>query len=148
MSLKRECTNIIAGTLSFFRLKMGAAENATELDVKKTSYKNLIVVSLGFLFTFTAFQALQNLASSIHQIEHVGLASLCVIYASLVLSCMFIPTLMIEKLGAKYTIMASMGGYVLYTLANFYPRWWTLILASAVLGLHLYFNLFCILRVV
>merc|ERR550534_2179396 len=62
------------------------------------------------------------------------MTSLCVIYASLVLSCMFIPTLMIEKLGAKYTIMASMCGYVLYTLANFYPRWWTLILASAVLG--------------
>ena len=72
--------------------------------------------------------------TSIHNIEGLGAASLCVIYAALVLSCMFIPSLMIGKLGAKYTIVLAMMGYVLYILANFYPRWWTLIITSAILG--------------
>ena len=101
---------------------------------KIRSYKNLIILSLGFLFLFTAFQALQNLQSSIHKDANLGLASLCVIYAALVLSCMFVPSLVIGKFGAKYAIIVAMGGYVLYTIANFYPRWWTLIITSAVLG--------------
>ena len=102
--------------------------------VRRTTYKNLIIVSLGFLFLFTAFQALQNLQSSIHKDAKLGLASLCVIYASLVLSCMFVPPILIDKLGAKYTIIVAMSGYVAYTLSMFYPHWGTLIPASILLG--------------
>ena len=97
-------------------------------------YKNLTVVSLGFLLLFTAFQALQNLQSSIHQDAELGLASLCIIYAALVISCMFVPPLLINRLGCKYTIMLAMTGYVTFTLANFYPRYWTLLPTSFLLG--------------
>jgi len=102
--------------------------------VRRNTYKNLIIVSLGFLFLFTAFQALQNLQSSIHTDAKLGLASLSMVYASLVLSCMFVPPILIGKLGAKYTIMLSMCGYVIYTLSMFYPKWGTLIPASIILG--------------
>lgn len=104
-------------------------------NLRRRTYKNLIVISLGFLFLFTAFQALQNLQSSIHDDENLGLVSLCVIYAALVTSCMFVPPLLINKLGCKYTVMLSMSGYVLYTAAMFYPRYWTLVPASALLGM-------------
>ena len=104
-------------------------------NLRRRTYKNLIVISLGFLFLFTAFQALQNLQSSIHDDENLGLVSLCVIYAALVTSCMFVPPLLINKLGCKYTVMLSMSGYVLYTVAMFYPRYWTLVPASALLGM-------------
>lgn len=97
-------------------------------------YKNIIVVGFGFLCLFTAFQALQNLQSSLHSDPNLGLVSLSVIYVFIVISCMFVPPIMIGKLGCKYTMMLSMGGYILYTTANLYPRWWTLIPASAILG--------------
>ena len=103
-------------------------------NLRKKTYKNLIIVSLGFLFTFTAFQALQNLQSSIHSDEKLGQSSLISIYVALVISCMFVPPLMIGKIGAKYTIMAAICGYVLYTVAMFYPRYGTLIPASLILG--------------
>lgn len=113
--------------------------------LRRKTFKNLIVVSLGFLFTFTAFQALQNLQSSIHSDAKLGLSSLVTVYVALILSCMFVPPLLIGKLGAKYTIMVSISGYVLYTLAMFYPRFGTLIPASLILGnaFHYLFDLPC-----
>lgn len=120
---------------------MGSEEESFhELDeqelraFRRSTYKNLTVMSLGFLFLFTAFQALQNLQSSIHDDKQMGWWSLCLIYLSLLISCMFVPPLVISKLGAKYTVMLSMVGYVLFTVANFYPRRWTLFPASIILG--------------
>lgn len=126
-------------------MEVGNEEERTSVTddlsgLRRKTYKNLVVVSLGFLFTFTAFQALQNLQSSIHSDPQLGLGSLISIYVALVLSCMFIPPLVIGKLGAKYTIMVSMGGYVLYTLSMFYPRYGTLIPVSLILGIKLYLH--------
>ena len=108
--------------------------SVTLRDVRRTTYKNLVVVATGFLFLFIAFQGLQNLQTSIHSDAKLGLASLCVIYASLVLSCMFVPPLLINRLGPKYTIILSMSGYVVYSLSMFYPHYGTLIPASILVG--------------
>lgn len=108
-----------------------------EHERKRTKFrimKNLLVISLGFLLLFTAFQSLQNLQSSLNPDEGLGLASLCVIYASLILSCMFIPPIMIGRLGCKWALVISMCCYVLYTVANFYAKWYTLLPASIFLG--------------
>ena len=96
--------------------------------------KNVYIISLGFLFLFTAFQSLQNLQSSLNKVEGLGFWSLCVIYAALILSCILVPTFMIGRLGWKWTLVLSMTGYVLYTVANYHARWWTLIPASFIIG--------------
>lgn len=96
--------------------------------------KNILVISCGFLFLFTAYQSLQNLQSSLNRDKGLGLASLCVVYASLILSCVFIPPIMIGRLGCKWTLVSSMLCYILYTVANFYPSWYTLMPASFLLG--------------
>ena len=103
-------------------------------EIKRRILKNLYVVSFGFLFTFTAFGSLEKLQSSLHSDERLGLTSLIVIYTAFIVSCMFIPSLLIDKLGPKHTLMLSMSGYVTFTLANFYPRYWTLLPTSAILG--------------
>ena len=108
-------------------------------EVKREKFKinkNIIIISFGFLFLFTAFQSLQNLQSSLNPNEGLGLASLSVIYASLILSCMFVPPYMIGRLGCKWALVLSMVGYVLYTVANYYARWWTLIPSSILLGTY------------
>lgn len=95
--------------------------------------KNVVVISFAFCFLFTAFNSMSNLQSSINKVS--GTTSLAVLYAALVFSCAFIPTLMIKKLKAKWTLVISMLGYSLYIAAQFYPTNATLIPTAIVLGM-------------
>lgn len=97
--------------------------------------KNILIVSLGFLLLFTAFGGLQSLQSSLNADEGLGVASLSIIYAALIISSMFVPPILIKTLGCKWTITASMCCYVAYSLGNFLPSWYTLIPTSVILGL-------------
>ncbi|XP_070571798.1 protein unc-93 homolog A-like [Ptychodera flava] len=101
---------------------------------KRRIVKNLLSLNLTFLFLFTAFQALSNLQSSINCDEGLGLASLSTIYACLIVSSLFLPPIVIRYVGTKWTMAVSMVCYVLYTAANYYPQWYTLIPASALVG--------------
>ncbi|XP_048842436.1 protein unc-93 homolog A isoform X1 [Brienomyrus brachyistius] len=97
--------------------------------------KNVLVVSFGFLFLFTAYGGLQSLQSSLNAQDGMGVASLSVIYASIILSSMFLPPILIKNLGCKWTIVGSMGCYVAYSLGNFFPGWPALMATSVILGL-------------
>ncbi|NXN97631.1 UN93A protein, partial [Rhinopomastus cyanomelas] len=97
--------------------------------------KNVLVISFGFLLLFTAYGGLQSLQSSLHSEEGLGVAALSVLYAALILSSMFLPPVLIQKLGCKWTIAGSMCCYIAFSLGNFYASWFTLIPASVVLGL-------------
>ncbi|XP_075056800.1 protein unc-93 homolog A-like isoform X1 [Mixophyes fleayi] len=96
--------------------------------------KNILVVSFGFLLLYTAFGGLQSLQSSLNADEGLGVASLSVIYGAHIISSMFIPPIMIKKIGYKWTIVVSMCCYITYSLGNFYPSWYTLIPTSVILG--------------
>ncbi|KAK5852645.1 hypothetical protein PBY51_006496 [Eleginops maclovinus] len=99
------------------------------------NFKNVLVVSVGFLSLFTAYGGLQSLQSSLNAEQGMGVASLSVIYASIIVSSMFLPHIMIKNLGCKWTIVAGMACYVSYSFGNLYPGWYTLMPTSAVLGL-------------
>lgn len=96
--------------------------------------KNILVVSFGFLLLFTAFGGLQSLQSSLNADQGLGVASLSIIYGALIISSMFVPPIVIKKIGCKWTIVASMCCYITYSLGNFYPSWYTLIPTSVILG--------------
>ncbi|XP_068088006.1 protein unc-93 homolog A-like isoform X2 [Hyperolius riggenbachi] len=72
--------------------------------------------------------------SSLNGDEGLGTASLSIIYGSLIISSMFVPPVVIKKIGCKWTIVASMCCYITYSIGNFYPSWGTLIPASMILG--------------
>ena len=67
--------------------------------------------------------------------EGLGTTSLAVIYAALVVSCMFVPTLMIKKLTVKWTMVVSIFCYSTYIAAQFYPQFYTLVPGAIILGL-------------
>lgn len=117
--------------------------------------KNIIVVSLAFMIQFTAFQVSNlhkfrkkamctwesnnflrliqgtaNLQSSINSKDSLGTISLSAIYGALVISCIFLPTLLIRKLTVKWALFFSMLCYAPYIAAQFYPRFFTLIPVS------------------
>lgn len=105
------------------------------LRSKEQIYKNLIIISLAWLLQFTAFQSMANLQSSLNSDEGLGTASLSTIYLALVISCLLVPPIMIEKLGLKLTIISSQFTYLLFIAANMYPRWHVLIPAAVLLGI-------------
>ncbi|NP_001136011.1 unc-93 homolog A2 isoform X1 [Mus musculus] len=99
------------------------------------SLKNVLVVSCGFLLLFTAYGGLQNLQSSLYSEQGLGVATLSTLYASVLLSSMFLPPILIKKCGCKWTIVGSMCCYVVFSLGNFHANWYTLIPTSILLGL-------------
>nr|XP_014344838.1 PREDICTED: protein unc-93 homolog A isoform X2 [Latimeria chalumnae] len=100
-----------------------------------STIKNILIISFGFLLLFTAYGGLQSLQSSLNSDAGLGVASLSVIYGSLILSSMFLAPVLIKNLGCKWTMLVSMCCYVTYSLGNFYPSWYTLIPTSVILGL-------------
>ena len=115
-------------------LQQASAESNDHLKRKHRIIKNVCVLGIGFLFTFIAYGSVEKLQSSLYSDERLGLVSLIVIYAAFGFSCLFVPTTLINKLGCKYTLMLAMGGYVTFTIANFYPRYWTLLPTSLITG--------------
>ncbi|XP_075123892.1 protein unc-93 homolog A-like [Leptodactylus fuscus] len=97
--------------------------------------KNIIIVSFGFLLLFTAYGGLQTLQSSLNPEKGLGVASLSVIYGCLILSSLFLPPIIIKKIGCKWTIVVSMCCYISYSIANFKPNWYSLIITSAIGGI-------------
>lgn len=97
--------------------------------------KNVAAVSCAFMVQFTAFQGIANLQSSINAQDGLGTISLSAIYASLVVSCIFVPTFVIKRLTVKWTLCISMLCYAPYIGAQFYPRFYTLVPAGVLLGL-------------
>ena len=69
------------------------------------TYKNLLVMSLAFLLQFTAFGGIDKLQSSLNAEANVGVNSLSIIYAFLVLSSILLPHPLISILGLKWTIV-------------------------------------------
>lgn len=96
--------------------------------------KNIFVVSFGFLCLFTSFQSLSNLQSSLNKDEGLGVGGLAIIYGALVISCMFVPPVVIARLGCKWTVALSMLCYILYMVANFYAVWGTIVPSAIILG--------------
>ncbi|KAJ8302902.1 hypothetical protein KUTeg_019298 [Tegillarca granosa] len=113
-------------------------ENLNQKQYPMTKFqilKNLLIVSLGFLFLFTAFTSLANLQSTLNKEESIGVGGLSVIYGALIISCLFFPSYIIANIGCKWTIALSMLCYILYMAANFYAIWGLIAPSAVILGL-------------
>ncbi|KAH8303132.1 UNC93-like protein [Drosophila kikkawai] len=97
--------------------------------------KNISIISIAFMVQFTAFQGTANLQSSINSKDGLGTVSLSAIYAALVVSCIFLPTLIIRKLTVKWTLVCSMLCYAPYIAFQLFPRFYTLVPAGILVGM-------------
>jgi len=103
-------------------------------EEKRRIMKNLIFICISFMCNFTAFNGSSVLQSSLNDDDGLGVGSLAIIYGTLIISALFMPTIVIKKLGCKWTIVVAICGYVTYSLANFYPSWGTLVPSSIIVG--------------
>ena len=97
--------------------------------------KNVILISVAFLLLFTAYSGLSVLQSSLFHEEGMGVINQAILYAAAVLSFLFLPRLVIHRIGHKWTMALSSTGYVLLVAANGYAIWATMVPASRINGL-------------
>lgn len=79
-------------------------------------------------------QAIQNLQSSLHERDGLGVVTLACAYGTGFLSS-FVTPVIIYHTGVKNAIMAAWVGHCFFVLCNFYPHWMTLIPGSLVMGM-------------
>lgn len=119
--------------------------------------KNVIILGVAFMMHFTAFHGTANLQSSINTDGSLGTYTLASIYGSLIISNIFLPSLIIQYvssnltaiitlfpclmyllvnrwLGCKLTIALSFIAYMPFIGAQFYPRIYTMVPAGLMVG--------------
>ncbi|KAK6732642.1 hypothetical protein RB195_016793 [Necator americanus] len=107
-----------------------------KIKVNKVMHKikaNLLIISVAFLFLFSAFNGLSNLQTTVN--NELGADSLAVLYMSLAISSLFVPSYMISRLGCKLTLITAMGIYVFYMAVNIRPSYSSIIPASILTGI-------------
>ena len=115
-----------------------SVDEMTDEEIKKEKFRimrNILLVSVAFLFNFTSFGGLSRLQSSLHQDQGMGTTNQAVLYAGLVVSCLFLPKIAIQKLGHKWCISVSILCYILWMGANGIGRWWSMTPTSVLVGL-------------
>ncbi|CAM4747609.1 unnamed protein product [Rotaria magnacalcarata] len=111
------------------------SESTSKTKFTFQTYKNPLVICTAFLLQFTAFSGISNLQSSLNTEANVGVNSLSIIYACLIISAIFLPHPLISILGLKWTIVMSQIPYLLYVAANYYPKSYIMYPAAGVVGL-------------
>ena len=96
--------------------------------------KCVMILAIVFLVVFTSYMSIQNLQSSINEADGLGVTSLMCVYIAFGISCVFAP-LVVRILSAKGVIVTSCLVHLVYAISNFYPRFWTILPTSVLLGL-------------
>ncbi|GAB6026756.1 Protein unc-93 A [Chamberlinius hualienensis] len=102
---------------------------------KKKIIKNLGIVSLSFLLSFTAFSGTVNLQSSLNSEGDLGNQALTALNLGAIISNLFLSTVMLNKLGLKWSLIISLAMHLTFPAANFYPKWFTLFPGAVITGL-------------
>ncbi|KAL9242497.1 hypothetical protein vseg_016489 [Gypsophila vaccaria] len=95
--------------------------------------RDVHVLSFSFLLVFSAYGAVQNLESTVNDEGDLGTTSLGILYVSFMVFSLF-ASLVVRRLGSKYSMMIGTTGYWLFTAANLLPNWYTMVPASVYMG--------------
>ncbi|CAD5112417.1 DgyrCDS1639 [Dimorphilus gyrociliatus] len=109
------------------------SEESDKTEDKKGIIKNMIVVMISVVLVFATIQGLLVLQSTLNSSK--GVISLSIFTCSAVFSCLFISSYVPRKIGCKRSLILSIVGTTLWTMANLYATWYTLIFGSLILGL-------------
>ena len=134
LDLRRQSEVTSREELKKLSINQSLADGKCTLGPKSTAYKNLFGLALSYLAVFGAYLGIQALQSSLNQEANLGLTSLCVLNGCFMLSTLITPTI-IRLAGTKYSLIGGYVVFLLYTISNAYPSWYTLIPSSFLLGI-------------
>ncbi|KAH9514626.1 Protein unc-93 A [Bulinus truncatus] len=95
--------------------------------------QTLLAVSLSNLLVSTPYNGNQNIQSSINSQGSLGVIMLACVYAAVIVGAPF-ATSAIRKLGCKVLLLSHWTMNIVYISANFYPKFYTLLPVSIMLG--------------
>lgn len=95
--------------------------------------KNLIVLCLSFILVFSSFRAIQNLQSSMHTTDNLGILTMMMVHVSMVFACLVAP-IIINIFRAKWALCIGILCFLIWFGANFHPTFYTLIPTSLFVG--------------
>ena len=123
--------------LSGSEVEMDDEKHEETPDVKlpgRRGLKDLLLLSFSMFFIFAAFTALQALQSSLNETGGKGVACLAVLYGVMIASCVLVAPVLVGIFRPKWTLVGCFICHCVFTASNFYPQWYTLIPACALLG--------------
>lgn len=101
--------------------------------LSKREKRTVVILAVVFLAIYTSFNSLQNLQSSINHEDGLGLLSLLCIYTMVMLFAILSPVA-IRVLSAKGVIVLTCCVHLIYVASNFYPRQWSILPTSILVG--------------
>ncbi|XP_052073829.1 protein unc-93 homolog A-like [Mytilus californianus] len=111
-----------------------ALRGGDKSDKIESPLQSTIVLSIAFFFVFSAFMSIQALQNSLNMEAGLGVKSLACLYSASIVSSLLAP-FCIKVLGGKITVVAAFSCHSVYVMSNYYPRFYTLIPTSVLLGL-------------
>ena len=100
---------------------------------KKNIIKNIVVLCLAFVMLIASAQAMIVLQSSLN--PTVGVFGLCANFIFVVVSCLFLSTYLVQKIGCKWSIVIGMASTLTWMAANFHGGWESIMPTAAIMGL-------------
>ena len=97
--------------------------------------KNVFILCLMFVLSFTAYDSLSMLQSTLNHKHGIGVISVATNYAFYCITSLILPKYVIKKLGCKLTLVFFMILYLPYIASNFYPHWAFMISTAAINGI-------------
>ena len=105
-----------------------------KLSDRVKAYKNIFGECLSFIACFGTFLGILSLQSSINSAQGLGLTSNATSYAFLIIITFFAPAF-VKLIGSKYALLSGYILFLVYTLCNYYPSWYTLIPGAVLSGI-------------
>ena len=105
-----------------------------QLNDRFRAYKNMIGLCASYILALGSFLGMISLESSINPESGLGLVAVATPYL-ISIGTGFLTPAALKFLGSKISIIVGYIGFLVFTLANYYPHWITLIVGSIITGL-------------
>ncbi|XP_069682302.1 UNC93-like protein [Periplaneta americana] len=103
-------------------------------EEKSRIVRNVVMLSIAFMFNFTTKVGTVNLQSSLNPTDGLGTASLVAIYVGLVTSNATLPTIVLRWVGCKWTVILTFLLMTPYIAFQYHTSFYSLVPASFLAG--------------
>jgi len=102
---------------------------------RRDVYIALINLGCVYFLINVSYSGLETLQSTVNADQGLGTTSIGVLYAFLIVCSLLVGPTVVDRLRAKRTLYMAWSANAVFALANAFPRWETLVPASAFVGI-------------
>lgn len=107
---------------------------------RRDVYLTLINLGCVYFLISVSYSGLETLQSTVNAQQGLGTTSIGVLYAALIASSLLVSPTVVDRLRTKRTLYVFWSANAVFAVANAFPRWETLVPASAFVGVTMAFG--------